>query len=272
MATVYFKDPDSITDVTVDWSGLLGSRTISTSAWVIGAGLATSNETNTTTTTGIRFIGGSDGVTYEATNTITLPGGTTYQRTLFVRVRDVLVDEGRRAPVVDLAEAKHYLRVTTDDEDQRIESLIRAATEFVEGSTGRTFLSKSKTMTLSKFEDKIFIPSYPTQAVARVQYYDSNNTLTTLASSKWLSYVENGATVLTIAPDQTWPDVYDRPDAVRLLWFAGYDSAADVPSIASQAILMLAREWYDNPGLSSKEPIWLKPMLWALRTGHVADA
>lgn len=270
MATVYFKDPDSTHDITIDWSGLLGDRTISSSAWVVSAGLATSNEVSTSTTTGIRFIGGADQVTYQADNTITLPGGTTYQRTLFVRVRDVLVNEGRRLPIVDLAEAKHYLRITTDDEDQRIYSLVEAATEFVEQSTGRTFASKTKVMSLPKFEDKIYIPSYPSQAVARVQYYDSANSLTTLATSEWDSYLENEATVLTTAPDKTWPDVYDRPDAVRLLWFAGYDSTDDIPAVARQAILMLAREWYDNPGLSSRAPTWLGPMTWALKTGHVS--
>ena len=271
MGSVYFKDPDSIADISIDWSGLLAGRTISSAAWSVSSGITTSNESATSSVTSIRFDGGVDGQTYQADCTITLTGGVTYQRSLFVRVRDILVDEADQPNLVTLNDAKHHLRVTGNHDDERIDFLVKAATEFVEGSTGKSFSEKTFSIVTDKFDHTFFISNTPVIAVARVQYFDTSNVLQVLAPSKWLTYDQDGATALTHAPGQEWPDVYDRPDAVRITGFSGYESGK-VPALAKQAVLMLVRDWYDTPGLGvGATPPWLTPMLWSLKAGNVIN-
>jgi TRAP-type uncharacterized transport system substrate-binding protein len=82
------QTPVEILDYTIDWTCRgLGTDTIATSAWsVTPSGLSTSSPapsfTNTTTT--VWLSGGTAGVYYAVTNTITTAGGREMQETFII--------------------------------------------------------------------------------------------------------------------------------------------------------------------------------------------
>jgi len=87
MPQIFIKDPEAVLDYEVDWSTWLGADTISTSTWVVPAGLTEDSSSNTTTTATIVVSGGSVG-SYTATNRITTAAGLTDDRTITIQVRE----------------------------------------------------------------------------------------------------------------------------------------------------------------------------------------
>jgi len=80
------KDPDSIIDYGVDWSNWLATgETITSSAWIVPAGLTNDSDSNTSTATAIFLSGGTSGTTYELTNRVTTSGGRTEDRSMLIK-------------------------------------------------------------------------------------------------------------------------------------------------------------------------------------------
>lgn len=96
--TVFVKDPDSITDYTINWGdGYLDTNspaeTISTSSWAVSPadspGMSVSGTPTKTTTTATAFVtGGVVGRVYALVNTITTSGGRTDERSIILRVEE----------------------------------------------------------------------------------------------------------------------------------------------------------------------------------------
>lgn len=86
------KDPQAIKDYSIDWSEwLVGSDTIATSTWSssIPPSLTVNSDSKTDTTATVWVSGGTSGVHYNLTNTITTAGGRTAQRTITIPVMDL---------------------------------------------------------------------------------------------------------------------------------------------------------------------------------------
>jgi hypothetical protein len=84
------KDPDSIIDYGCDWGDaavgpwLATGETITTSTWIVPAGLVSVSESNTTTATAIFLSGGVIGTTYTLTNRIVTSAGRTEDRSMLI--------------------------------------------------------------------------------------------------------------------------------------------------------------------------------------------
>lgn len=83
------KDPDEVKDYDVNWSDLLGTDTISSSAWsvVSGSGLTIDSNSTTTTVTKVWLSAGTAGTDYTLLNRVVTAGGRTYDQTCKLRVR-----------------------------------------------------------------------------------------------------------------------------------------------------------------------------------------
>jgi uncharacterized phiE125 gp8 family phage protein len=145
------------------------------------------------------------------------------------------------------------LRVESDmtDDDTWITSAITVVREQVEALTNRALMPQSFELAIGEFKDEIQLPKPPFGALTSVKYYDEDDVLQTLASSYYL--VNDFAEPATInkKTDQTYPSVYDRPDAVRIAFSAGYADADSVPTSIKQAMLMLLTDLYDNRSAST---------------------
>lgn len=83
-----YKDPDAVLDYTVDWSAWLGTDTIASVTWVVGAGVTEASSSNTSTTATIWLSGGIAGQAYGVTCRAVTAGGRTDDRSFRVVVKE----------------------------------------------------------------------------------------------------------------------------------------------------------------------------------------
>lgn len=156
---------------------------------------------------------------------------------------------------VTLAEAKLHLRVDASDEDTLITSLISVARHECENRTGRALITQTWELTRDCFADEMELPQPPLQSVSSVKYFDTSEVEQTLASSVYRvdSYSQPGR--VTLAYEETWPDIaLEYPNAVAIRYVAGYGAAASsVPPPLKQWMLLHIGHWYANREAASKD-------------------
>ncbi len=148
-----------------------------------------------------------------------------------------------------LVEAKAHLRITHTDDDDYIDALIIAAREAAEHVTQRSLLPQTWTLTLDCFpgcDGVIRLSRPPVTAVTWVKYYDTTNAQTTLSSSAYTTDFQTEPGRIVPAYGYTWPQTYDRINAVEVKYAAGYANAAAVPQQIKQWMLMRIASMYEN--------------------------
>jgi len=172
--------------------------------------------------------------------------------------------------VLTLEEIKEYLRLDTDDtsEDALLLRLEATAVSFVEKYTSRTLL----TTQFITYRDNFFGFGYayagyyygsnnycydywllrksPLQQVDLVQYYNTDNVLTTVDSDIYYNTFENDYSKILLNNGYQFPtDIIMKLQAIQILFTAGYgDTGEDVPQELKEAILMLIAGMYENRG------------------------
>ena len=149
---------------------------------------------------------------------------------------------------ITLAEAKSQCRIETSftDDDTWLNTVITVVREQAEDLLNRALISQTITMVSNEFEDVIELPQPPLVSVTSIKYYDSDNAQQTLAASEYQvnNYSEPGE--ITLASLSAWPEVYERFDAVEIIYVTGYADAAAVPTSIKQGMLMMLTDLYDN--------------------------
>lgn len=165
------------------------------------------------------------------------------------RLRPVLVT-APSVPLLTLAEAKAQLRVDVTDEDTLITALVTAANSYLDGYTGvlgRALLQQTWQVDFDSFGDGMRLPVGDVISVTSVTYYDASNVQQTLATSVYELRTDSTGPFIGLKVNQSWPSSYDRDDAVRVTWTAGYGTAAtSVPEAIRAAAKLLISSWYDN--------------------------
>ncbi len=156
--------------------------------------------------------------------------------------------------LLTLTEVKEHLRVDTSGSDDELTRLITAATSYLDardGVLGRCLVSQVWRYDISGFSPAIRVPLPPTISVDSIQYYDTTDTLQTLASDQY-RVLDGGFTGSVIITEEsvTYPATNTRPDAVRITFTAGYTT---VPENIKIAAVMMIKTWYDNPGADIPE-------------------
>lgn len=157
--------------------------------------------------------------------------------------------------VVSIEQVRRHLNIDTDEYDELIEGYIETATDHLEGPrgvSGLAFLTQTWRLDVSAFDDPwsstpVYLAPLPVQSIMGVTYYDGIGSPQTLPTSVYRFF--NGALgpYLALKPDQDWPSVYDREDAISITFVAGYgDNPRDVPASIRHAILLLVGHWYEN--------------------------
>lgn len=157
-------------------------------------------------------------------------------------------------PLITTAEAKAHLRVDHSDEDAYIAGLVKAAEAMLDGPNGMVGKALATQQWTLKRErligtDALDLPVVPFRDVVSIAYYDADNTLQTLNTPEAI-----GALFTTagnedwgqIAPVTVWPEMYQRPDALTVVFHAGFGDPADVPANLLHAAKMLIAHWYEN--------------------------
>jgi uncharacterized phiE125 gp8 family phage protein len=141
---------------------------------------------------------------------------------------------------ISLVNLKNYLRIDTSDDDTVLAQLLTSARQACEEYTGRLLGSGTVTYYMDSFEDSSFI-SGPVTAISSVTYYDIDNVLQTLSTSRW--YADLVSSPQRIAFDAPPAVFLERYGQVIIATTAGHST---VPGPILQAMRMLAAHFYDN--------------------------
>jgi uncharacterized phiE125 gp8 family phage protein len=180
--------------------------------------------------------------------------------------RAVLVTPPAAEPVT-LAQAKKQLELASSDtaHDAHLALLIQAAREQWEADTDSCCLTQTWKVYAEEFDDdELYLPKRPIQSITHVKYYDASNVQQTLSTSVYS--LDDAERAVRLDSLQVWPAVYDRFDAITITFVAGYTSAAAVPAIHKQAILLLIGKYFENRDLQVNDVIFKDAAYEALVT------
>lgn len=136
------------------------------------------------------------------------------------------------------------------DDAATINTLIPAATDYVQRCVGQQFVSATLVETWDWFDywqQILTLDRRPVVSVSWVKYYDVNGTLTTIDSSNY--HVDTYSRPVRIVPitNYTWPNTQDgRPTSVQVQYVAGYSDLSLIPPPLKVAIKGLVKHWFDN--------------------------
>jgi uncharacterized phiE125 gp8 family phage protein len=164
-----------------------------------------------------------------------------------------------------LADAKTWLRLDQDDEDDLVRALIVAARLQVEATTGRLMVSQTWRLTLDAWPcgGIVPVPLVPLASVAAATVVGDDGATTSL---------DLAAVTVDTASRPARLLVASRPPArrfagIRFDLVAGYGAGADVPAVFVQAMRLLVAHWYENrtlvaaPGADAEMPRAVTAML-----------
>ncbi|MBC8287648.1 MAG: phage head-tail connector protein [Nitrospinae bacterium] len=147
---------------------------------------------------------------------------------------------------VSLVEAKNYLRITDNDDDALISSLVTAIRQKAETWTRRSFITQTWTLWLDSIpEGAMFsIPLPLLQSVTHIKSYDSVNTVSTLDPDKY--FVDGASIPGRIALNDAWPTGLRRINSIEIEFVAGFGDASSVPETIKQGILQWIKLLFAN--------------------------
>ncbi len=185
------KRPNEVRDYKHDWTPFLGADTIA-SKTVTAAGATINSSTNDTTSVTMWVSAGVDGVPATITQTIVTTGGRTETEIFLLPIN---ADE-----IISLAQAKEYLRVTSDDEDAKIAAMIPRARLWVEDHTGLALVQRTFVESHTPSYGAIRLFKGPLVSVGGVGYTD------TAGAAQTYTVVNNApSTTIYHTADGDWP-------------------------------------------------------------------
>lgn len=152
------------------------------------------------------------------------------------------------ADLFTLAEAKDQLAVLDSDRDGLIELLISAVSRHFDGPDGiicRALAPQAYTYAHTPSDrlegGALPLPIGPAIAITAFTYYDRDNAQQSATIGDFDVYSsQRGGAWIQPAQDKSWPEAYNRPDALTITYSAGEATLADVPAdLIAAAKLML---------------------------------
>jgi len=148
--------------------------------------------------------------------------------------------------VITVQELKDYLRVDSNTDDVMLEAFINAATSQIEARLNRPLRLQSWIYSLDYSDlttGLIYINKAPIVSVDSIEYYDGTNTLQTLDSSNYFVSLSSNPCKIKV---MQLPNIYNRLDAVKITFTAGYATVNDIPKDIKQALKFMCGHWYEN--------------------------
>lgn len=137
-------------------------------------------------------------------------------------------------------------------EDDLLAAYRDTAVSWVEDVTGLQMLTATYEGYLDKFETHIRIPRPPLQSITSITYFDANNTEQRLSTDDYyLDNAEKATPARVYIPEI--PTTYNRPNAVKITFVAGFGDSADVPERGKQIVRMLVADLYRNRESQGKD-------------------
>ena len=160
-----------------------------------------------------------------------------------------LVTGAETAPVT-LAQALRHLRALESDADM-VWTYLQAATAMVEDYCGRSLVSKTFDLLLSKWPENgqlIELRRSPLVSITHVKYYaDGSASQTTWDSSNYRVLTARLPGALEIVSGASLPGLSDRESAVEIRFVAGYGTQVSaIPAELRTAVLFWTQHLFDR--------------------------
>jgi uncharacterized phiE125 gp8 family phage protein len=160
---------------------------------------------------------------------------------------------------VTLDEAKAFLRVEINDDDETIAALVAGARIHIEAQTRRALITQGWRLSADAWPDegRLFVRPAPLQSLDAARVYDAGNVAHDVDTQAFV--VDRANSTLIFAP---WALAAPGRLAagIELDVTVGYgDAAIDVPEALRQAIRLLAAHWYENRGLAAVGTVTVLP-------------
>jgi uncharacterized phiE125 gp8 family phage protein len=155
------------------------------------------------------------------------------------------------------AAAKVHLRETlaSVDNDAYIDALIKRARQTAEARTGRTLLATTwKLLFDHGFPHAIVLEHGPILSVTSVKYIDNDGVQQTLAPSAYQAAVARMPARIVPAYGTLWPVTRCQPEAVEVIYTAGYADADAIPQGIIHWMFLAVTWMYENRSLAGEAP------------------
>lgn len=157
---------------------------------------------------------------------------------------------GPAAEPVTLAEAKQFIRVEHDDDDDVITALIAGARIHIETLTRRALITQTWRIVRDAWPEngRLALLPVPLVELVAVRIW-ANGTTQTIDLAGFALDSASAPAMLVFTRGTLMPP--ERPSAgIEIDMTCGYgDAAEDVPEPMRQAIRMLVAHWYENRGM-----------------------
>jgi uncharacterized phiE125 gp8 family phage protein len=155
------------------------------------------------------------------------------------------------AEPVTLADAKAYLRVATDDDDDVIAALIAGARAHVETQTRRALITQTWRLVRDfwPLDGHIAVVPVPLRQVTAARIYLQDGSTQTIDPAVFTADKAAAPAIISFAPCSL-PAPGRTVGGIEIDVEAGYGAApANVPAPLCQAIRLIVAHWYENRGL-----------------------
>lgn len=177
--------------------------------------------------------------------------------------------------LLTIAEARAQCRIDQPDDDALLSTYIQAATDVAENYLHRGLLTQTWTVGREDWFDELYLPNAaPMQSITSVKYRAADGTLTTLASSYYVTDTIAQPGCLMRAPNATFPALQaDRENRIEVAYVVGWTRPVDVPAAIRMGALLLVGHYYANreavnvgnlvtPLPFSVEALWAPHRVW----------
>lgn len=146
-----------------------------------------------------------------------------------------------------LSEVKLWLKVDGSTEDDLLNALITAARQSVEKYCQLALLEQEIEEVYPEFSGmNIRLSVSPLVSVDEVAYLDTGEVERVLDDENYRVDAYAKPPQVWRKENTVWPLTYKAPDAVKVTYTAGYETAADIPGPIKTAMLLMIADWYDN--------------------------
>lgn len=163
---------------------------------------------------------------------------------------------------VSLAQAKSFLRLTDNSQDNLLEKiLIPALTQVVEDMMGKSFITKTIDVYYDKFPESelspIILPLSPIQEITSVKYQASDGTEKTYSTSNYIAIKKSNPAKIALKENCTYPsDCKTQANAVKITAIVGFaDTEVDIPQHHKLHLLYMLSHAWTNRGLISSQSV-----------------
>lgn len=153
------------------------------------------------------------------------------------------------AEPLGLDETKRHLRLTANDFDAEITTLITAARQSAETETRRALLTQTWDLYRDNWPrgaEPIKLPFGQLQSVTSVNYTDENGSAQAWGTSNYIVSTNREPALIGLAYNVTWPTIRYVADTIRIRFVAGWTAAASVPAPIRQAMLLMIGHWFEQ--------------------------